>query len=157
MPIRSRMPIRPWPEAVRAALLVQLVPRAAPVVLDQQVERGVVEVRAGRSRWPRPPPCLRTLVSASCTIRYAVSSTPLDSGRASPATSNRTGRPGAAHLVDQIGELVDAGLRHVLAARVVARPAAAPSSRRISASAWRPVLEMVSSACLAWSGAASST
>ena len=108
------------------------------------------------------PPCLRVLVSASCTTRYAVSSTLLGSGRGVPSIlklDRRARRRAPARPAPRAA-------RRRAAARTRRRPPcrchrprlrspvrSTPSRRRISASACRPVPEMVSSACLAWSGA----
>ena len=89
------MPISPRPVPVRPGRR-----RRGTVVGDAQLD----PVAAGRRRPPRPwsrPACLRVLVSASCTMRYADRSTPGGSARGSPVTETETGQPGVADPVHQ--------------------------------------------------------
>ena len=59
----------------------------------------------------RGPACLRTLVSASWTIRYADRSTPTGSGLGSPSNAKRHGDAGLADALGEGLQLAETGLR----------------------------------------------
>ena len=106
-------------EAVPAALLVQLVPGAPAVVLDQQVERAVAEVEQDAGAGP----VAAVLADVGQRLLHDAVRGQLHAAGQRPGLPRHLepyGQARAAHLVDEVGELVDAGLRHVLAARVVA-------------------------------------
>ena len=104
-------------------------------------EQRVGRRSAARPRPPRPGACRRALVSASWTIRNAVSSTPGGSGAGRPSSTNRTGVPVAARGLEQLAEPVEPRLRRQLAAvlgRAARRARAASRSSRRARSGRSP-------------------
>ena len=99
------------------------------------------------------PACLSTLVSASCTIRYAERSTPAGRDATSPATCSSTGSPAA-----RTESTRSPSPRRLGCGVTAPWPAlvSRPSSRRISAMPCRPAVSIEVSACWARSGRASS-
>ena len=83
---RSRMPSRPWPPSDRARVRRRGRRRRPRVEHAGLVRRCATRRVAG-------PACFNTLVSASCTIRYAVRSTPGGNVARSPSSCSSTFSP----------------------------------------------------------------
>ena len=94
------------------------------------------------------PPCLRALVSDSCTIRYAASAAARRQRPRHALHGERDGQSGRAGLLEQPGELFHARLRRQVHRRCRTAERSTPSRLRISASACRPVREIAVSACV---------
>ena len=74
-----------------SAAAVRRRPAPAPSSATSS-SRSSARTARGRRRWQRPA-CFIAFVSASCTIRYALTSTAGGSGRASPSTVESTSSP----------------------------------------------------------------
>ena len=66
--------------------------------------------------------CLATLASDSCVIRYSASPTAADTRSVDPSVRSVTSRPARREIVDQPGDVVDAGLGCDFHRRVVEQP-----------------------------------
>src|SRR5579884_341789 len=99
------------------------------------------------------PACLRLLVSASCTIRYAESSTPSLPVGGAPSIASVTCRPAWFISSTSAGRPARLGTGASSGSAPLSR--STPTRRRISANACRPVRSIVASARLARSSSSS--
>ena len=105
--------------------------------------------------WATGPPCLTTLVSASCTTRYAARSTPAGTSPRSPVTSRVTPSPVRRTSAASVFRSASPGDGVTAAGSLPSRRA--PSIRRISTSASRLVCSMTPRAVRAPAGSVSMT